>query len=62
MFELLLKFIFKLAIPYGGSPFTRVGGISSLDDEAFYVPVEQTIVVVPTGAERKKILERQCLH
>lgn len=56
MFKLFLKFIFELAIPYGGSSFTRIGGISGLNDEAFYVPVKQAIVIVPTGTERKEIL------
>lgn len=56
MLQLLFEFVFKFTIPYRGSTFTCIGRISSLDNEAFYVPMEQAIVIISISAECKKIL------
>lgn len=57
MLQLFLKLIFKFTIPYRGTSFSRLSRISSLDDEAFYVSMEQAIAVIPAGAECEKILK-----
>lgn len=56
MFQFFLQFIFKLALPNTCSSFPCVGWISSLNHEPFYVPMEETSIIVAWSSECKKIL------
>lgn len=54
--EVIFKLILELTVPYGSSAFAGACRITRLDNEAFDVAMEQTVVVVITGAQGQEVL------
>lgn len=51
-----MELVRELATPDGSAALASAGGITALNHEPLYVPVELGVVVVPARAERQKIL------
>jgi hypothetical protein len=54
--EGIMELVRELATPDGSAALASAGGITALNHEPLYVPVELGVVVVPARAERQKIL------
>ena len=53
---IVFELVFKFSTPNGISTFPCMCWVSGLNNEALYIPMKQTAIIIVTGTKCKKIL------